>query len=410
MTPMHQSERAAVIRGGQVLDAVSATIMPNAGVSIRDGRIAVEQTVDARVIDADGLVLMPGLIDCHVHLGLSLEPLETQLLRSPTDHIVETLRRGRELLEMGVTTARDAGGATAGIARAFASGEFLGPRLQVSVGWLSQTGGHGDQVMASGVDRWPAASDLPRGVADGVDQVRAAARAPIRAGADWLKVMATGGVLSPSDDPNSTGFTVEELAVVVEEARSARLRGVLAHCTNAQGTKNALRAGIRSIEHGDGIDEEGIEMMLASDAVLVPTLAQTQFVASPEYLEQQYVPTMTAEQIVPLARAQRALVAEVAERGIRIAMGTDWFSGIYAPAEIAYMAEFGLGAAPALRAATIESARLLGLKADLGRLLPGMRGDLIGLAGDPLAAPERFADPGFIRLVVKGGDVVVDRR
>jgi len=398
------------IRGGEVLDVEVAAISPNAGLSIRDGLIAADARDEGTVLDADGLVLMPGLIDCHVHLGLSLEPLETQLLRSSTDHVVETLRRGRELLEMGVTTARDAGGATAGIARAFSSGDFPGPHLQVSVTWLSQTGGHGDQVMPSGVDRWPAASDLPPGTADGADAVRAAARRQIRAGADWLKVMATGGVLSPNDHPDATGLTVEELAVIVEEARGARLRGVLAHCTNAQGTKNALRAGITSIEHAVGLDEEGMTLMLAADAVLIPTLALTQFMVSPAYRDRPDVPAATIEQITPLAEAQKAMLGETAARRIRIAMGTDWFQGVYAPSEVAYMAEFGLGAAGAIRAATVEAARLLGLEGEVGQLLPGMRGDVIGVAGDPLASPEAFADPDFIRLVVSRGRVIVDRR
>ena len=398
------------IRGGRVLDVMSATMTPNAGLSISDGLIAADAGVEGRAIDADGLVLMPGLVDCHVHLGLSLEPLETQLLRSPTDHVVETLRRGRRLLEMGVTTARDAGGATAGLTRAFDSGDFLGPSLQVSVGWLSQTGGHGDQRMASGAERWPAALDLPSGVADGTGGVRVAARQQIRAGADWLKVMATGGVLSPSDHPDATGFTVEELATVVQEARAARLRGVLAHCTNAQGTKNALRAGITSIEHGDGLDEEAVDMMLAADAVLVPTLALTQWMVSPAYRDRADVPAATKEQIAPLAEAQQAMVTEAAARGIRIAMGTDWFEGVYAPAEVAYMAEFGLGAAGAIRAATVEAARLLGLEHETGQLLPGMWGDVIGVAGDPLTTPDAFHDPDFIRLVISRGRVVVDRR
>jgi imidazolonepropionase-like amidohydrolase len=398
------------IRGGRVLDVVGETISPNAGLSIRDGLIADGGGDEGQVVDADGLVLMPGLVDCHVHVALSLGGLEAHLLRSPTDHIVETLRRGRELLETGVTTARDAGGATAGIARAFGSGDFLGPRLQVSVGWLSQTGGHGDQLMASGVDYWPSASDLPSGVADGVDNVRAAARRQIRAGADWLKVMATGGVLSPSDHPDATGFTVEELRAVVEEARGARLRGVLAHCTNTEGVKRALRAGITSIEHADGLDEEGADLMLANDAVLIPTLALTQYMISPEFRNRADVPAVTKEQITPLAEAQKEMLSFAAARGIRIAMGTDWFQGVYAPSEVAYMADYGMGAAAAIRAATIEAARLLGLEGEVGQLLPGMRGDVIGVADDPLASPEAFADPDFIRLVVRGGRVVADRR
>lgn len=151
-------------------------------------------------------------------------------------------------------------------------------------------------------------------------------------------------------------------------------------------------------------------MMLAADAVLVPTLALTQWMVSPAYRDRADVPAATKEQIAPLAEAQQAMVTEAAARGIRIAMGTDWFEGVYAPAEVAYMAEFGLGAAGAIRAATVEAARLLGLEHETGQLLPGMWGDVIGVAGDPLTTPDAFHDPDFIRLVISRGRVVVDRR
>src|SRR5262249_20640432 len=131
---------------------------------------------------------------------------------------------------------------------------------------------------------------------------------------------------------------------------------------------------------------------------------------SPAYRDRPDVPAATIEQITPLAEAQKAMLGETAARRIRIAMGTDWFQGVYAPSEVAYMAEFGLGAAGAIRAGTVEAARLLGLEGEVGQLLPGMRGDVIGVAGDPLASPEAFADPDFIRLVVSRGRVIVDRR
>jgi len=170
-----------------------------------------------------------------------------------------------------VTTVRDAGYTPAGIKRAFASGAFPGPRTQVSCQPLSQTGGHGDDWTPSGAVMGTEMSDLPPGVADGVDAVRRAARLQIRAGADWIKVMATGGVMSAADFPDASQFTVEEIRAIVEEAKAAGIHGTLAHAEGTSGIKNALRAGITSIEHGDLIDDEGIDLMLERDVPLIPT-------------------------------------------------------------------------------------------------------------------------------------------
>jgi imidazolonepropionase-like amidohydrolase len=366
---------------------------------------------DALRVDGGGATLVPGLIDCHVHLVAAHEPTDAAVQRSVTDLVVRALLTGREYLSIGVTTVRDAGGATAGVRRAFASGEMPGPRAQVSVGFLSQTGGHGDGWTPSGVDlngEFP--PDLPSGICDGVDACRKAARLQVRAGADWLKVMATGGVYSVTDSPDSSQFTVDELRAFVEEAEAAGIHGVLAHAEGTRGIKNAIRAGVRSIEHGDLIDEEGIDLLLERDVVLVPTHLVVEEMLRPDRVEAGITPSWAVEKVGKLKGRQRETFAEAVRRGARIAMGTDGVSGSHLPTELALMTEFGMTPHASLRAATLEAARLLGIDADVGTLEVGKLADVILVAGDPLADPSLWRDPARVILVAQDGRVVTDRR
>ena len=410
--------RPAAFVGARLLDGRSSDAVED-GVLVTDeqGRIvaagpasAVAAPKDAERIDASGLTLLPGIIDCHVHLALRLEPLHDQVQRSSTDLVVRALQAGREFLEAGVTTIRDAGYTPAGIKRAFASGAFPGPLTQVSCQPLSQTGGHGDDWTPSGAIMATEMSDLPSGVADGVDAVRRAARLQIRAGADWIKVMATGGVMSAADFPDASQFTVEEIRAIVEEAKAAGIRGTLAHAEGAAGIKNALRAGITSIEHGDLIDDEGIDLMLERDVPLIPTFNINFSLMDDARIARGEVPPWAVEKMRYLFESQQRNFRHAIERGVRVVMGTDSFSGMYPPAELAYMSEFGLRPFRAIQAATSEAAKLLGLADRVGTLEAGKQADLVAVSGDPLAEPELWRDPARIVFVMQGGRIVADRR
>ena len=410
--------RPVVILGARLLDGRSPDAIAD-GVLLTDdqGRIAaagpdVATSVpkDAERIDLTGLTLLPGIIDCHVHLALKLEPVHDQVQRSATDIVVRSLETGRQFLEAGVTTVRDAGYAPAGIKRAFASGAFPGPRTQVSCRPLSQTGGHGDEWTPSGTILTTDMSDLPPGVADGPDAVRRAARLQIRAGADWMKVMATGGVLSAADTPDASQFTVDEIRVIVEEARAAGIRGTFAHAEGTAGIKNALRAGISSIEHGDLIDDEGIDLMLERDVPLIPTFNINFSLMDEGRIARGEVPPWAVQKMGHLFERQQRNFRHAVERGVRVVMGTDSFAGMYPPAELAYMSQYGLGPFRAIQAATTEAARLLGLADQVGALQAGMQADLIAVSGDPLADPELWRDPARIVFVMQGGRVAADRR
>ncbi len=411
------SARAFV--NARLLDARSSQPI-NDGILVVDdaGRISavgshaqIPVPSDAQEIDLAGLMLMPGLIDCHVHLTMRLEPLHESVQRSWTDRIVMALDWGKALVEGGITTVRDAGGCPAGIRTAFSSGRFKGPRTQVSVNFLSQTGGHGDGHTLSGVDlKGPLPPDLPSGIADGPEEVRRAARLQIRAGADWIKVMASGGVLSAGDKAGASQFTVEEMRAAVEEAAAAGLLGVLAHAAETRGIKNALRAGITSIEHGDLLDDEAIDMMLERGATLVPTLLMSEELLSPERISRGEVPPWAVKKMTETFELQKANFRRAANRGVHLAMGSDAVYGMYPPKELSLMVHNGLAPHDAIRAATEGAARLLGLTSETGTLEVGKAADLIVVDGDPLEEPELWEDPNRIVLTMAQGTVMADRR
>jgi imidazolonepropionase-like amidohydrolase len=222
--------------------------------------------------------------------------------------------------------------------------------------------------------------------------------------------MATGGVLSAADSLDASQFTVDEIRVIVEEAKAAGIKGTLAHAEGTAGIKNALRAGITSIEHGDLIDDEGIDLMLARDVPLVPTFNINFALMDEDRVARGDVPPWAIEKMRYLFEKQQVNFRHAVERGVRVVMGTDSFSGMYPPAELAYMAQFGLGPFRAIKAATSEAAALLGLADQVGTLEPHKFADLIAVSGDPLAEPELWRDPARIVMVMQGGRIVADRR
>ena len=377
--------------------------------SIGRGRSGVPD--GATILDAGGATVVPGLIDCHVHIGGAHERLEASIARSYTESVGVMLKVGQAWLESGVTTIRDAGGAPAGLRKLFAAG-WPGPRLQVSVNPISITGGHGDGMSPSGVilDGDRPMTEIPPALADGPDEVRKAVRAQIRAGADWIKTFSTGGVYSMMDSPGAVQFSVEELRVMVEEARLAGIHGVLAHAENAPGIKNAVIAGVRSIEHGDGIDDEAIDLMLERDVPVVPTFLISYRMLEPDLVEQGITPPWAVEKQQALMPDLDRNFRHAVERGLRVAMGTDGVRDDHLPRELSHMVDHGLSPLGALRAATIEAARLLDLSDDVGTIEPGKIADLAFILGDPLTEPALWSDPARIVAVVQAGKVVADRR
>ncbi|MEU6714350.1 amidohydrolase family protein [Nonomuraea sp. NPDC046802] len=375
-----------------------------------DGRIVehgpgLRAPDDTRVIDVAGAPVMPGLIDAHVHVTASTANLGSLGSMSPSYVAAHSARIMGEMLERGFTTVRDASGADFGLADAQAEGLIRGPRLLFCGKGLSQTGGHAD-FRGRGEhlrDDHPCCAGVGR-VADGVDAVRLAARDELRKGAHHIKVMASGGVASPTDRIDSTQYSMDELRAIVEEATAAN-RYVAAHAYTARAANRALEAGVRSIEHGNLIDDSSVELFLRHEAFLVPTLV-TYWALKEEGLAFG-LPEASWRKVDAVLDAGLVALERAARAGVRLAYGTDLLGGMHRHQSH----EFRLRAEvqrpiEVLRSATTGAAELVGRAGELGTLAVGAHADLLVLDGDPLRDVGVLAEPGRIRHVVQAGTIV----
>lgn len=351
-----------------------AQVSQAGSLNTRDGEV---------VVDATGATMTPGLIDCHIHavvnnagsLDSFTEPFSLQYFRG-VRNLAATLRAG-------VTTARDAGGADAGVREALSLGLIAGPRLKIAVNIMSQTAGHGDGMLPSGActPMTLGHPGRPSGVADGLEGVQRKTREMIRAGADHIKICSTGGVLSAADDPRHSQFTVDEITMIVSEA-AAQGRRVMSHAQGTAGIRNAVVAGVASIEHGIYLDQQTVDLMVERDCVLVPTLQAPLAV----------IRGAEAGVPIPLAMVDKArMIVErhresfilAYEGGVRIAMGTDAGVGPHGEnlEELELMAAAGMSPADVLRATTATAADLIGF-ADVGRVEAGLLADFVLFDGD----------------------------
>ncbi len=398
-----------VFTGGNIFDATGgdpfrADLLVEGGV-IRSIGADLDGDVEVRV---DGLTLLPGLIDCHVHVVLrGVDTVER--LQSPFSYqFFHAARQLKAMRRLGITYARDAAGADLGIKKALEDGLIEGPRLQIAITMISQTGGHADGWFASGnsLEGRIAHPGRPHGVADGPDEVRRKVREVIRSGADVIKVASSGGVMSPRDNPRHAHFTSEELDVVVAEAAAAGL-SVMAHAQGTEGIKNAILAGARSIEHGIYLDEETVQLMLDHRTYLVPTLSAPLSVIEAAAAGAT-ISAASLEKAHAILDVHAASFRLAVAAGVKIAMGTDAVGS--APGrnleELGLMHGAGLSAKETLRATTAVAAELLGVSDHYGSLEPGKQADLVVLAGDPYD----FADlPNRIHSVYMDGNLVETR-
>jgi imidazolonepropionase-like amidohydrolase len=378
--------RRTLFRGGRLFDGSGE--LSEADVAVEDGQIVdVAPGLDGdEAVELSGRALLPGLFDCHTHLMVSHIDLWRYAQTPFSLRFHEAARNARDTLAIGITTARDAGGADLGLKQAIADGLISGPRLQISLSMISQTGGHGDEWLPSGevVKSFvPPHPGIPDTIVDGPDEMRRKVRELVRMGADVIKVATSGGVLSPRDDPRHAHFRPAELDVLVEEATAAGI-WVMAHAQATEGIRNAVVAGIRSIEHGVYLDEETIGLMLERGTWLVPTLIAPQGVIDAADAGAQ-IPAESLRKAREVVEIHRASFRAAVEAGVRIAMGTD--SGVTPHGqnlrELELMAAGGMAPDAILRATTSSAAELMGLGDELGSLEPGKRADLVVVDGDP---------------------------
>jgi imidazolonepropionase-like amidohydrolase len=365
----------------------------------------------AEVIDLSTATVLPGLIDAHTHIGSRADRYEeiAKFKDTPFQSAFAAVKHAKITLESGFTTIRDLGGRpflAVDLRASIDEGFIPGPRVVASGPGISITGGHGDlnnyppQVR---VTMFPEERDYK--IADGVDQVRHVVRAQIKHGVDVIKIHASGGVLSRGDSPGAPQFTIEELRAAVEEAHAAG-RKVAAHAHGARGIKNAVAAGVDSIEHGSLIDDEGIAMMVRRGTWLVADIYNDDYILG--RAREFKIPEEFIEKERTLGQLQRDNFARAVKAGVKVAFGTD--AGVYPHGEnarqFAYMVKYGLSPARAIRSATSDAAELLGRSKDIGRITRGYYADLIAVAADPLEDVRTLERVGF---VMKGGKVYKDK-
>ena len=395
-----------VFTGGRIFDGTGAPVA-EADVAIEDGLIAeVGAGLDGdEQVDVTGSTLLPGLFDTHVHVMFGHLDMWKHLQTTFSYMFYDAIKNLDATIRVGITTVRDAGGADLGVKRAVEEGIVRGPRLQISLTMLSQTGGHGDGWMPSGFDLGMVYPGMPSQIVDGVEDARRKVRELIRNGADVIKIATSGGVLSPTDSPDQRGFAFDEIQMMCEEARAAGLH-VMSHAQAAIGIKNAVRAGVRSIEHGIYIDDEALELMLEHGTYLVPTLVAPLGVLRAADAGVP-IPEHVLAKAVDVVETHRDSIRRAAAAGVKIAMGTD--AGVVPHGtnleELQLMADLGMSPTDVLVATTKTAAELMGLDGELGTLEPGKRADLVLVAGDALD----FTDlPSRIERVYKDGELVVE--
>ncbi len=405
------------VKAGHLFDATSDQLRDNVILVVEGERItgvkpAAQVTIPAgaAVVDLSQDWVLPGLIDCHTHLEARADKYDpiNEVKDTPFTGGFAGVVNAERTLQAGFTSVRDVGSQpffAVDLRRTIDEGFIPGPRVVASGPPLSITGGHGDMNgFAPAVSNmmYPAERDFA--IVDGPDEVRHAVRAQIKYGVDVIKILATGGVLSQGDKPGAEQMTYDEMKAAVEEAHRAG-RKVAAHAHGTEGIKDAVRAGVDSIEHGSLIDAEGIEMMKAHGTYLVADIYNDDYILGKAV--EFGLPKENVDKEKMVGRLQRENFAKAVTAGVKIAFGTD--AGVYPHGDNArqfhYMVKFGMTPAGAIRAATSSAADLIDRAKDVGTLEAGKYADLIAVSSNPLDKVEVLEHVSF---VMKGGKVYKD--
>jgi imidazolonepropionase-like amidohydrolase len=370
----------------------------------------VGRPAGATVFELGDATLLPGLIDCHDHLAYPGGDLATNAFTPASRAVLETAANLRITLERGFTTVRDCAGVDLGVKQAVAADITPGPRLSICLVMVTQTAGLADGfIPATGLFRnVPRLPGIPDGVVDGVDAIRAKAREIIRAGADFLKIATTGGLGTVRGTYAQRQFTLAEVQALVEEGEAYGLP-TAAHAYCGPGLKNALAAGVRSIEHLGPLEDEDLAFMADHGVFLVPTLSAERYlletaVTGPD--EPEPLRLQVARRFVPL---QEERLRRARELGVPICLGTDigdWVRGENAR-ELGYLVAAGLSPVEALRAGTATAAACLGMEDVVGRLLPGYNADVVAVAGDAMVDVTLLSRAENLRAVLLDGKFIV---
>ena len=414
-----QNTSRLILRNGQLLDVVKGELLGGLEVVIEGGRISAVRPqgslqtsaaeADAQVIDLDGRTLMPGLIDCHVHVLASNANLGMNALQPNAIIMYRALPILEAMLNRGFTTVRDAGGADWALARSIALGLVPGPRIFAAGKALSQTGGHGDMrargelLLSEPCSCCFRAGAIAR-VVDGVDNVRLAVREELQQGANQIKIMASGGVSSPTDPIANTQYSEAEIRAIVDEAEAANTY-VMAHAYTARAIRRAIECGVRTIEHGNLVDADTAKLMAEKGAFAVPTQVTYEMLA--KHGAEAGLPPDSVAKIEDVRLAGRNALKLFADAGVEMGYGSDLLGDMhqYQSHELQIRAEV-LGNLAALRSATSVAAKILQREGQLGCIAEGAIADLLVVDGNPLENIDCLVGQGEkLAMIIQEGSI-----
>ncbi|MEK6284220.1 MAG: amidohydrolase family protein [Acidobacteriota bacterium] len=405
------AKEIVLIKAGRLIDVRAGRVLTDQAILIEGDRIkqvgpaqSVQAPAGARVIDLSNATVLPGLIDCHTHLTFDPSHMGYSSLGISTPReALYGAKNARLTLEAGFTTVRNVGAngySDIALRDAINAGDIPGPRIDASGPAIGVTGGHCDESLLA-----PEFHHKADGVADGVPALMAKTREIAKYGADCIKICASGGVLSKGDSPEATQFNDDEIRAVVAEAHRLG-RKVAAHAHGAAGIKQAVMAGVDSIEHASFIDDDAMRLMKEKGTYLVPTIYLGDWFM--ENYQRIGVPEFMVEKAKVVMPAARQNIARAFKAGVKVAFGTDaavYPHGLNAR-EFAVMVKLGLTPMQSIQAATVNAADLLGWSDRVGAIEPGRFADIIAVNGDPTADVTLLEHAVF---VMKGGQVVVKR-
>jgi imidazolonepropionase-like amidohydrolase len=412
--PAAPAPKVTYVKAGKLFDSVSDTYRNNMVIVVEGERIKsigsaadVKIPAGATVVDLSRDVVLPGLIDCHTHISSSGDRYDEiyTFKDTPFRGAFEAVKNARKTLDAGFTTIRNVGSdpfLAVDLRKWIDEGNGAGPRIVASGPAIGITGGHGDINNFSPtvhVGMYPEERDFA--IADGVDQIRHTIRAQVKYGVDVIKIMSTGGVLSKGDSPGAPQYTLEEVKAAVDEAHMAG-RKVASHAHGAVGIKNAIIAGVDSVEHASLVDDEGIRLAKEHGTYFVMDIYNDDYILGKAI--EFGLPQENVDKERMVGRTQRENFEKAFKAGVKMAFGTD--AGVYPHGDNAkqfyYMVKYGMTPAQAIKAATVNAADLLGRSKDVGTIEAGKYADIIAVTGDPLQDVRALETIDF---VMKGGTV-----